>query len=201
MVSAISSYQQALKSSVIFISLSYNPLTFTPNLQMKSPNRSTVRVAPRLHNDPGPKLGVALELAACGLVPEHSSGRTKEAAGTAFWWGWLLSSQALSGSFVSCQAQRSLFSRSGKPVWFLCSPLPCTLYMEARRCASGEPSDSGNQESGCPLLVCGIPSAKPGLGQHRLVVINEFRPWRCILLLVGRGCRVTMFNLEELRCS
>lgn len=121
---SISSYQQSLKSSVIFISLSYNPLTFTPNLQMKSPNWSTVRVAPRLHNDPGPKLGVALELAACGLVPEHSSGCTKEAAGTAFWWGWLLSSQALSGSFVSCQAQRSLFSRSGKPVGFSAVPSP-----------------------------------------------------------------------------
>lgn len=41
------------------------------------------------------------------------------------------------------------------------------------------------------------PSAKPELGQHCLVVINGFRPWRCILLLVGRDCLLTVFNLEE----
>lgn len=73
--------------------------------------------------------GVALELAACGLVPELPIVHTKEAAGTAFWWGWVPSSRALSGSFVSWQAQHFLSpSRAG--LWVSLQPPP--LHVEDR---------------------------------------------------------------------
>lgn len=50
--------------------------------------------------------------------------------------------------------------------------------------------------------MCVAPISKAGAGgQHGLVVMNEFRPWRCILLLVGQCHLVTVFNLEEFGCS
>lgn len=52
------------------------------------------------------------------------------------------------------------------------------------------------------MIACELsPSATPGLGQHCLVLTDEFRSRRCFCFWLEKAVLITKFTLEEWGCS